>query len=175
MMEDDIVISAIVAIVDRVGGSTLVLRRFESDREFPGQWCFPGGRALPGEAPDEAAVREVREETGLIVERLENLGRRESVGATGRTFQIDCFLTEWWTGSLRAFPTAEHAAAAWVPFDALIDLAPAGATTHWLALTIRSRSASRSTTRDRPSAPPRPDPEPALLRASPLPTEDFGP
>ena len=35
-------------------------------------WEIPGGAAEPGESPDEAAVREIREETGLrvAVERL---------------------------------------------------------------------------------------------------------
>jgi 8-oxo-dGTP pyrophosphatase MutT (NUDIX family) len=132
-------ISAIVGIVDTVARSTLVLRRFDGDREFPGQWCFPGGRAHPGEATDKVAVREAREETGLTVRRLEFLGRRESVGATGRIYLIDCFLTESWTGSLFTFPSAEHAAAAWVSLETLCDLAPAGATTRWLALTIWSR------------------------------------
>jgi 8-oxo-dGTP pyrophosphatase MutT (NUDIX family) len=144
VIEDDIVTSAIVGIIETVGSSVLVLRRFDTDREFPGQWCFPGGQAHPGEATHETAVREVREETGLTVQRLENLGRRESVGATGRTYQIDCFLTESWTGSLHTFPTAEHATAAWVPFDALMDLAPVGEATHWLALTIWSHFISRS-------------------------------
>jgi 8-oxo-dGTP pyrophosphatase MutT (NUDIX family) len=132
-------VSAIVGIVDTVARSTLVLRRFEEDREFPGQWCFPGGRALPGEATDMAAVREAREETGLTVQRLKYLGQHESVGATGRIYLIDCFLTESWTGSLFTFPSAEHAAAAWVSLEALSVLAPTGATTRWLALTIWSR------------------------------------
>ncbi len=30
-------------------------------------WTFPGGKIEPGEAPEEAAIREVKEETGLDV------------------------------------------------------------------------------------------------------------
>lgn len=140
--DENKVLSAIVGIVDTTGRTTLVLRRFEGDREFPGQWCFPGGRAHPGEATDKTAVREAREETGLTVQRLGCLGRRESVGATGRIYLIDCFLSESWTGSLLTFPSAEHAAASWVSLEALSVLAPTGATTRWLALTIWSRFGS---------------------------------
>lgn len=34
---------------------------------MPGVWEFPGGKCEPGETPEEAAVRECREETGLTV------------------------------------------------------------------------------------------------------------
>lgn len=36
-------------------------------RADSGQWCMPGGAAEVGEGPSAAAVREVREETGLVV------------------------------------------------------------------------------------------------------------
>jgi mutator protein MutT len=32
-----------------------------------GYWEFPGGKMLDGESPDQAAIREAREETGLAV------------------------------------------------------------------------------------------------------------
>ncbi len=39
-----------------------------------GRWGIPGGAVDPGESPARAAVREVYEETGLIVELLRVLG-----------------------------------------------------------------------------------------------------
>lgn len=38
------------------------------------KWLPPGGHVEPGELPDEAAVREVREETGLEVELVGDRG-----------------------------------------------------------------------------------------------------
>jgi 8-oxo-dGTP pyrophosphatase MutT (NUDIX family) len=41
----------------------LGLSKSEDDRA--GHWCFPGGGIKSGETPEEAAVRETREETGV--------------------------------------------------------------------------------------------------------------
>ena len=55
----------------------LVLRRAPGGR-CPGSWETVHGHIEPGERPDQAATRELAEETGLTPERLYNLSRVES-------------------------------------------------------------------------------------------------
>lgn len=50
----------------------LTLQR-SADTRCPASWETVHGRIEPGERPEEAAVREVREETGLTVDRLYNV------------------------------------------------------------------------------------------------------
>ena len=47
-------------------GSYVLIRRAVTDRSFPGKWELPGGVAEAGEAPTDAVVREVAEETGIV-------------------------------------------------------------------------------------------------------------
>jgi 8-oxo-dGTP diphosphatase len=54
------------------GGSILVARRAES-QHLGGAWEFPGGKIAEGEEPADAALRELREETGLTAAAAETL------------------------------------------------------------------------------------------------------
>jgi 8-oxo-dGTP diphosphatase len=55
-----------IAVVEHEGRFLIGLR--PPGVALAGLWEFPGGKIEPGETPQAAAVRECREETGLIVE-----------------------------------------------------------------------------------------------------------
>ena len=57
---------------DPAGWRVLALQRAHGTR-CPTAWETVHGRIEPGESPEQAAVREVREETGLEVRRLYNV------------------------------------------------------------------------------------------------------
>ena len=44
-----------------------MLKRPESSHSFPGVWSLVAGRVEPGELPEDAARREIREETAIEV------------------------------------------------------------------------------------------------------------
>ncbi len=54
-----------VAVVQRAGRFLIGLR--PADVVLGGYWEFPGGKIAPGETPQEAAIRECLEETGVEV------------------------------------------------------------------------------------------------------------
>ena len=66
-------------IVEHRDGSILAMRRDPRKPNHPGAWeTTAGGSALKGEGPVECALRELREETGIVPEKLLPLGREVS-------------------------------------------------------------------------------------------------
>ncbi len=62
-----VVLVAAVALVD-VDGRVLVARRPEG-KSMAGLWEFPGGKVMPDETPEQALVRELKEELGIDTRR----------------------------------------------------------------------------------------------------------
>lgn len=58
-----VVLVSAVALIDR-DGRVLVAERPEG-RSMAGLWEFPGGKVEPGETPEAALIRELREELGI--------------------------------------------------------------------------------------------------------------
>ena len=58
-----VVLVAAVALVD-IDGRVLLARRPEG-KAMAGLWEFPGGKVRAGEVPEQALVRELREELGI--------------------------------------------------------------------------------------------------------------
>ncbi len=70
---------------------------------------LPGGSVEPGETPEAAAIREVMEETGLLVSELEKL---EAISYRDRT--VHTFLARKVSGEFRRSPEGVVAWVTWV-------------------------------------------------------------
>jgi 8-oxo-dGTP diphosphatase len=57
---------AAVALID--GDGRVLLARRPAGKQLAGLWEFPGGKVESGERPEEALIRELREELGIAVE-----------------------------------------------------------------------------------------------------------
>lgn len=57
-------VHVVAGVIRDVRGRILLARRTEG-RDLAGLWEFPGGKVEPGESPEDALVRELREELGI--------------------------------------------------------------------------------------------------------------
>jgi len=85
-----------------------------------GLWSLPGGRIEPGETDAEALVREMREETGLVIEAGQLIGTVRRPAQDGGVFDIRDYAATVIGGTLR--PGDDAADARWVDADELASL-----------------------------------------------------
>lgn len=86
--------------------------------DWKGYWEFPGGKVEPGETPEDALVREIREElaTDIIPERYVTTIEWDY---TAFHLSMRCYLCRVLSGSLTLL---EHEAAAWLDRTHLHDV-----------------------------------------------------
>ncbi|MFR9723261.1 NUDIX domain-containing protein [Streptomyces sp. MS19] len=105
----------IVVMTDR--GEVLLQHR--DDKKgicWPGYWSVPGGGREPGETPGEAAFRELKEETGISLDSLQQVTVTDYDPAPANPPHV--FLGIW-NGHESDLVLGEGQALAFVPVDAL--------------------------------------------------------
>ena len=116
-------IHVVAAVIEQDGKIFATQRGYGDYKDW---WEFPGGKMEPGESPEEALVREIREEldTEISVGKIIT-----SVEYDYPKFHMlmDCFMCNIVSGDLKLL---EHEAARWLSADELWDV-------KWLPSDIR--------------------------------------
>ena len=97
-----------IAIIESQGRFLISQRKPEDS--FGGHWEFPGGKLEPGESLEEALVREIKEELGILI-RVGPLFKKVEHEFSGRAIHLHCFLAQVLEGTPLAI---ECAAWKWV-------------------------------------------------------------
>lgn len=62
-------------VIDKNRNYTLMIHRVKKENDYHrGKWNGLGGKFEPGESPEECAVREIKEESGLLVKNIKMRG-----------------------------------------------------------------------------------------------------
>ncbi len=112
----------VVAAIITKNGKIFATQRGYGD--FKDGWEFPGGKVEQGESPEQAIIREIKEELGADIQVT---GFLTTVEHDYPTFHLsmDCFWAELKEGS--NVELLEHEAAKWLSLDTLdeVDWLPA--------------------------------------------------
>lgn len=116
--EEQPVIAAAIIVKD--GRVLMTRRRF---REGELVWGFPTGKVEDGESPEQAAVREVREEVMLNVAAESRLGERVHPTTKRQMVYVACQVV---SGTAELKDHEELTAIAWCDRDELAERVPSG-------------------------------------------------
>jgi len=105
------------AVIVKEGKIALIKRGNEPSR---GKWTIPGGLVELGESPEQAVVRETKEETGLYVDNLSLIEVVSNVdldekGKVKYHYIIIDYLVHLKAGTAKA--SSDAVELRWVPFD----------------------------------------------------------
>lgn len=95
-------------------GELLLLRRANYMKTFKGKWCLPGGHIDKGEDSKNAIIRELKEETGIILDSIPKLWKtwEYSNGDTSDIYEV--YLKEKPDVKI----SREHAQYKWIKLEA---------------------------------------------------------
>jgi len=106
------------AIITDAAGRLLLIKRGHEPGK--GLWSIPGGRVEPGETDEQAVIREVREETGLVVQPGRLIGAVRRPAPAGAMLDIRDYAATVTGGTLAAGDDADDAR--WAGRDELAGL-----------------------------------------------------
>ena len=94
----------------------IVITKYLKGRKI-GYYDIPGGKIEADETPEDAAIREMKEETGIDVSNLKRKGIFE-VEYPDRKFTFDVFVAKEYQGNPQSF---EENTAEWIEIDKLLN------------------------------------------------------
>ncbi len=109
-----------VVALDRAEWSVLALQR-AADTRCPGSWEVVHGRIEDGEEPEDAAIREVREETGLEVRRLYNVRVQPFYLHRSHTVEVSVVFAAFVDPRAQLTLGPEHMTAEWLSASAALE------------------------------------------------------
>ncbi len=116
-MENKVPVGVGVIIVRQ--GKILIGRR--NGKNGYNTWSMPGGHLDVGETPQDTAVREVLEETGLVVANPQFIGYTNDIFPQDRKHYLTLWIvTEYTSGEPKVTATHEMDSFEWVDFAELV-------------------------------------------------------
>lgn len=107
-------------IVRHIDGSYLIMQR-DFRKHYGGMWeATAGGSALKGEVPLECAVRELKEETGIIAKDISEVGKESDPKTKSNYIEYLC-VTDWNKNDI-TLQDGETVAYKWVSKEELISM-----------------------------------------------------
>ena len=94
----------------------VVVTKYKEGNKKAGYYEIPGGKIEAGETPEQTAIREMKEETGITIEKLKYKGNM-TVEYPNRIFDLDAFLSVEYKGEPQEF---EENTSEWIEINELL-------------------------------------------------------
>ncbi|RDI14314.1 NUDIX domain-containing protein [Flavobacterium sp. AG291] len=116
-----VTVDAVVFRKSNAGNELLLIKR--KKEPFKGKWALPGGFVDEGEDLAVAAKRELQEETGLVLDNLEQLGAFGKPGRDPRSHTVSIAYSGFAEADAQAIGADDADEAEWFAVSALPELA----------------------------------------------------